>query len=210
MRIDVTTISVRDVFGDVMPYYSFVDGFIDVVRSRPTFADSYAHPLTHAPLPLQTDSYDDARILRRSVVGPFVQAGATVLTVGRSVGYSLDASAGLVVDLTSFDLPRSRAAGYETVIAAVPSIQASYGFARDRWFALLRAGAAVQLFDALRVGMSAGPAFSAANVSVPVFLDLGFMSKPLSYSIGMEFQLSVAITETSPYDLRLGVAWALY
>jgi hypothetical protein len=205
-----TAISLRDVFGASTPYFDHVDAFYGVVASRPDFADSYGHALAHAPLPLVGEEFDGARMLRRSIVGPYAQVGATALTVGRSVGYSVDVGVGLVIDLTSFDLPRSRSAGYETTIALVPSVSAAYGFARERWFALARGGAAVQLFDAVRGGLSAGASFNADGVTVPVFLDVSFISKPMSYVVGLEFLLSVALTDAAPYDVRLGVAWSLY
>ncbi len=205
-----TVVSLVNVFAAPTPYYDHVDAFLGVVAARPDFADSYGHALAHAPLPLTGNEFDDARLLRRSIVGPYLQAGATALTAGRSVGYSIDAGVGLVIDLTSFDLPRSRSAGYETVTAIVPSVNATYGFARDRWFALLRGGAAVQLFDAVRGGLSAGPSFSANGVTFPVFLDVSFISKPMSYVVGLEFLLSVAVTREGPYDVRFGVAWSLY
>ncbi len=205
-----TATSVSDVFAAPVLYYDFVDEFIDVVRKKPSIADSYAHPVTHCPLPLLPAIYEDVRPLHRSIVGPYVQAGANVLTTGRTVGYSLEAVAGMVLNLSPENMPRSRFAGYETELCFVPAITATYGFARDAWFALLRGSLSLQLFDNVRAGVSAGPSFSAAGTTVPVFIDAAFISKPLSYHLGMEFNISVSLTQQAPYDVRVGVAYALY
>lgn len=209
------TTSVDDVAASVMPYHEYVDEALRVITEQPPFPDPYGRAFLYTPEPLIEERYEDARTLSRSVRGPFFEMGAHALTVGRTVGYTIDASAGIVYNLSSFGLPRSRAAGYETVTAFVPSVMATYGFARDKWFALLRAGFGVQLFDAFKIGLSAGPSISAATASgggvpIPVFIDANFLSKPLSYHVGMEFLLSVAVTRNAPYDLRLGAAFVFY
>lgn len=209
------SVSVDDVAATVMPYHDYVDEVIRVITERPPFPDPYGRAFLYSPLPLIEDRYENARILSRSVRGPYFEIGANALTVGRTVGYTIDASAGIVYNLSTFGLPRSRSAGYETVTAFVPSVMATYGFARDKWFALLRAGLGVQLFDAFKIGLSAGPSLSATTASgsgvpIPVFIDANFLSKPLSYHVGMEFLLSVAVTQNAPYDLRLGAAFVFY
>ena len=207
--------SVDDVAATVVPYHDYVDEILRVFTHQPPFPDPYGRAFLYTPEPLIEERYENARVLSRSVRGPFFEMGAHALTVGRTVGYTIDASAGIIYNLSSFGLPRSRSAGYETVTAFVPSVMATYGFARDKWFALLRAGFGVQLFDALKIGLSAGPSFSAATVSggdlpIPVFIDANFLSKPLSYHVGLEFLLSVAVTQNAPYDLRLGAAFVFY
>ncbi|HLP29369.1 MAG TPA: hypothetical protein VK147_12070 [Candidatus Didemnitutus sp.] len=207
--------SLADVVTLLVPYHDFVDEFQRIVASQPMFPDSYARALLYAPQPLVSERYENARTLARSVRGPYIEVGGNVLTVGRTVGYCIDASAGIAYNLSSFGLPRSRAAGYETVTAFVPCVMATYGFAREKWFALLRAGLAIQFFDALKIGLSAGPSFTAASTSdsripVPVFIDANFLSKPLSYHVGLEFLLSVAVTQNAPYDLRLGASFVFY
>lgn len=186
-----------------------------VVRRRPDSAMLYADAFRDAPITLSADLYEQARFLRRSVWGPYANITASALTKGRMFGGVVDASVGTVLPIRFTDIPRSREAGYESSIALIPSLSIAYGISRDRWFALVRGGLGLQLVDGLRVGVASGPAirhesFTGEGAQFPVFIDVTMLSKPLSFLVGLEFSLSVAVTQNAPYDLRLGAGFSFY
>lgn len=186
-----------------------------VARRRPDSAMQYSEAFRDAPIALTAELYEQARFLRRSIWGPYGQLSAAPLTQGRSFGGMLEASVGTVIPLRFSPLPRAREAGYESSLALVPTLSAGFGVSRDRWFALVRGGLGMQVVDGLRVGVSSGPyirheSFTGSGVQFPVFVDVTMLSKPLSFAAGLEFILSAAVTQNSPYDLRLGVGFSFY
>jgi hypothetical protein len=196
-------------------YDDYVADMHRVARRRPDSAMQYSDAFRDAPIPLNAELYEQARFLRRSIWGPYGQISVAALTQGRTFGGALEASVGTVIPLRFSPLPRSREAGYESSLALVPSLSAAYGISRDRWFALVRAGLGMQVVDGLRVGVSSGPyirheSFTGSRAQFPVFVDVTMLSKPLSFLVGLEFTLSAAVTQNSPYDVKLGVGVSLY
>lgn len=186
-----------------------------VARRRPDSAMLYADAFRDAPIPLNQELYEQARFLRRSIWGPYGQVFVGALTRGRTFGGVVEASVGTVLPLRFSPLPRSREAGYESSLALVPSLSAAFGLSRDRWFALVKGGVGLQVVDGLRVGIASGPyirheSFTGSRAQFPVFVDVTMLSKPLSFLVGLEFSLSVAVTQNSPYDLRLGAGFSFY
>lgn len=186
-----------------------------VARRRPDSAMLYADAFRDAPITLNNDLYEQARFLRRSIWGPYGQLSLAALTQGRSIGGLFEASVGTVLPLRFTPMPRAREAGYESSLALVPTLSAAIGVSRDRWFALVKGGVGVQIVDGLRVGVASGPyirheSFTGSGAHFPVFVDVTMLSKPLSFLVGLEFNLSVAVTQNSPYDLRLGAGFSFY
>ena len=186
-----------------------------VARRRPDSAMLYADAFRDAPITLNNDLYEQARFLRRSIWGPYGQLSLAALTQGRSIGGLFEASVGTVLPLRFSPVPRAREAGYESSLALVPTLSAAIGVSRDRWFALVKGGVGVQIVDGLRVGVASGPyirheSFTGSGAHFPVFVDVTMLSKPLSFLVGLEFNLSVAVTQNSPYDLRLGAGFSFY
>lgn len=196
-------------------YDDHVADMYRVARRRPDSAMLYADAFRDAPIALNAELYEQARFLRRSIWGPYGQISVAALTQGRAFGGMLEASVGTVIPLRFTPLPRAREAGYESSLAFVPTLSAAFGVSRDRWFALVKGGLGVQVVDGLRVGVASGPyvrheSFTGSRAQFPVFVDVTMLSKPLSFAAGLEFTLSVAVTQNSPYDLRLGAGFSFY